>query len=357
MSDRSTRASQPQGTSIAIPGAPVIPGLRFRHLAGPSDFAGIARLRQACTLEDRGDDILTEADIANLIENPCHTDPYRDMVLAEVDGLLVAMHWSSASVLGGTFVVGLWGCVHPTWRRRGLGRALMAHGEERSRINIPLEDTSLPAVWQAEASSLETGAQALFRQRGYTPFRYAYTMTRDLADPIPSLALPPGIEVRPARPEHYRDIWEAEREAFQDAWGYTPWLEENYQRFLKFPHYDPTLWRVAWAGNQVAGMVISFVNAEENAAAGRSRGYTEDIAVRRPWRRQGLASALLADSLRALQALGLAEAALGVDAENPNQALSLYQRLGFSIASEWITLRRQWPSKAPSATDSKASCP
>jgi ribosomal protein S18 acetylase RimI-like enzyme len=170
-------------------------------------------------------------------------------------------------------------------------------------------------------------------------------MTRDLNFPIPQLDLPPGLEIRPARPHHFRAIWEAEREAFQDAWGYTPWPEENYQRFLGFPHYDPALWRVAWDGDQIAGMVLSFINAEENAAFGRSRGYTEDIAVRRPWRRRGLASALLADSLRALQALGLKEAALGVDAESPDRALRLYGNLGFRTIVKWTFYRRPWPSR------------
>jgi ribosomal protein S18 acetylase RimI-like enzyme len=170
-------------------------------------------------------------------------------------------------------------------------------------------------------------------------------MTRDLSNPIPPFELPPSLEIRPARPEHFRAIWEAEREAFQDAWGYSPWPEENYQRFLGFPHYDPALWRVAWDGDRVAGMVLSFVNAEENAALGRSRGYTEDIAVRRPWRRKGVASALLADSLRALQALGLKEAALGVDAESPSRALRLYENLGFRTVIEWTFYRRPWPSE------------
>jgi mycothiol synthase len=343
------------GAPVEVLAAPAIPGLRFRRLTAPADYAGIARLRQACTLEDHGDDMLNEADVANLIENAPYHDPLGDMVLAEVDGCIAAMQWTTARVLEGTFVAGQRGYVHPTWRRRGLGQALMAHGEEHSRRNAPPEAAGLPAVWQAEGSSLEAGAQALFQQRGYTPFRYAYTMTRNLADPIPSLPLPPGIQIRPALPEQYRSIWEAEREAFQDAWGYTPWPEEGFQRFLRCPHYDPALWRVAWAGDQVAGMVLSFVNAEENAAFGRSRGYTEDIAVRRTYRRQGLASALLAESLRALQARGLAEAALGVDAENPNRALALYQRLGFGIASEWITFRRPWPSGTPSPAPPKAT--
>jgi ribosomal protein S18 acetylase RimI-like enzyme len=92
-------------------------------------------------------------------------------------------------------------------------------------------------------------------------------------------------------------------------------------------------------------MVLSYINAEENAAFGRSRGYTEDIAVRRPWRRRGVASALLADSLRALQVLGLKEAALGVDAESPSRVLKLYENLGFHTVVEWTFCRRPRPSR------------
>jgi ribosomal protein S18 acetylase RimI-like enzyme len=342
MCDAQNRFKEHAGAAVTVPGAPPIPGLRFRCLAGQADYTGIAQLRVACALEDGSSEMPTEAEIANYLENPLHTNPYRDTVLAVVEGSIVGMQWTTARVMDGVFVGGLRGYVHPAWRRHGLGRALLAHGERHARAYVPAEAVGLPGAWQAEASSLETGAAALFRSVGYSPFRCAYDMTRDLAEPVPALALPPGIEIRPARPEHYRAIWEAEREAFQDNWGYTPWPEENYQRFLGYPHYDPSLWRIAWEGDQVVGMVLNVVNAEENAAFGRSRGYAEDIAVRRPWSRKGIASALLADSLRALQARGLAEAALGVDADNP-RALGLYERLGFKAVSEWITFRRPWP--------------
>jgi mycothiol synthase len=347
MSDRSSPMSRREEQEIALPDSPAIPGLRFRRLAGPSDYASITQLRAACALEDGSDEMPTEADTANFIENPVEMDPSRDLILGEVGGALVAMHWSRLRSVQGAWAANLRGYVHPSWRRRGLGRALLKFGEPHARAVVPPNASDQPGAWQAIATSLEPGAHALYREAGYAPFRYAFTMTRDLSHPIPTFKLPPGLEIRPAQPEHFRAIWEAEREAFQDAWGYTPWPEENYQRFLGFPHYDPRLWRVAWDGDQAAGMVLSYVNAEENAAFGRSRGYTEDIAVRRPWRRRGVASALLADSLRALQALGLKEAALGVDAANPNRALRLYENLGFRTIVKWTYYQRPWPSAAP----------
>jgi len=350
MPDPAPRSTTDAGTAVIVADAPAIPGLTFRRLAGPRDYAVIARLRAACTLEDVGDELVTEGDIANFLEHPIDTDPYRDLILAEVGEAMVAMHWSTLRLADGLYVSGLRGYVHPAWRHRGLGRALLAYGERHGRTAVPAGAIGVPGAWQTMATSLEPGAQALYQGSGYSPFRYAFTMVRHLGAPIPALELPAGLEIRPAHPEHYRAIWEAEREAFQDHWGYTPWPEENFQRFLAFPHYNPALWRVAWDGDQVAGMVLSYINAEENAAFGRLRGYTEDIAIRRPWRRKGLASALLADSLRTLQERGLHEASLGVDAENPNEALRLYEQLGFRTTITWTTFRRTWPGPPPEVT-------
>jgi ribosomal protein S18 acetylase RimI-like enzyme len=87
-------------------------------------------------------------------------------------------------------------------------------------------------------------------------------------------------------------------------------------------------------------MVMNFVNHEENEEYDRKRGYTEGICVRRPWRRQGVARALIARSFRVLKALGMTEAALGVDAQNPNGALRLYKSMGFEPVKEHTTYRK-----------------
>jgi ribosomal protein S18 acetylase RimI-like enzyme len=196
------------------------------------------------------------------------------------------------------------------------------------------------SFYQAAVADSQAGTAALLLGHGYVPARRTYQMVRPNLEVVPDLPLPPGLEVRPARPEHYRAIWEANQEAFRDHWGHVPVTEEDYQRWMGDPTFNPGLWCVAWDGDQVAGMVLNLVNAAENKRYNRGRGYTEDICVRRPWRRQGLARALIARSLIVLRDQGMTEAALGVDAENWSGAMRLYQSMGYRIAQRWSLYRR-----------------
>jgi ribosomal protein S18 acetylase RimI-like enzyme len=62
--------------------------------------------------------------------------------------------------------------------------------------------------------------------------------------------------------------------------------------------------------------------------------------VRRLWRKQGLAKALIARSMRLLQEQGMTEVALGVDTQNPNGALHLYESMGYRVTKELITYEK-----------------
>ena len=100
------------------------------------------------------------------------------------------------------------------------------------------------------------------------------------------------------------------------------------------------MWLVAWAGDEVAGGVLNFIKQDENEEYGRKRGYTETIFVRRPWRGQGLAKALIARSFLAHQEAGMNEAALGLDADNLSGALHLYRLMGFVETKREMTYRK-----------------
>jgi ribosomal protein S18 acetylase RimI-like enzyme len=84
-------------------------------------------------------------------------------------------------------------------------------------------------------------------------------------------------------------------------------------------------------------MVLPFINQNENQEYNRLRGWTEEICVRRPWRKRGLARALLVRSLWAIKERGMQEAALGVDTENLSGALRLYESVGFRPVKRWTT--------------------
>ncbi|MFN2182411.1 MAG: GNAT family N-acetyltransferase, partial [Anaerolineae bacterium] len=73
---------------------------------------------------------------------------------------------------------------------------------------------------------------------------------------------------------------------------------------------------------------------------GRKRGWTQDVFVRRPWRRRGLARSLLSQSIEMFLNMGMEETALGVDADNPSGALALYEAAGYRISGKHTIYRK-----------------
>jgi len=103
---------------------------------------------------------------------------------------------------------------------------------------------------------------------------------------------------------------------------------------------DLSMWVVAFDGDEVAGGIINGIDPEQNRAAGVQRGWLQSVFTRRPWRRRGLATALIAESLRVLRDRGMTSAALGVDAANPSGAFGLYEGLGFGVTERATAWRR-----------------
>ena len=130
----------------------------------------------------------------------------------------------------------------------------------------------------------------------------------------------------------HRRVFDASARAFADSHGEAAATDAQFDEFLNDPRFDPRLWRVAFHGDELAGQILSYMGEPE--PDGSRIGFTEGISVQAEYRRRGLARALLADSLRAVRDAGATRAGLGVDTQNPNRALSLYESLGFRIVSE-----------------------
>jgi mycothiol synthase len=309
-----------------------------RAFRGETDVPALLDVLQADKVADGHEDLTTLAQMLNFYRHLTNCDPERDMLLVEGPAGLVAYcraTWvkeHAAPVYRYPLVVH----VRPEARGQGLGRALLAWLETRALAIAAEQNHPRPPeatnAWEAESTDRQPAKTALLQRAGYAPVRYFYEMVRPDLENIPDRRLPPGLVVRPALPEHYAAIWQASNEAFQDHWGSSEQSAEDYERWLNSDlDSQREIWKVAWdtATNQVAGMVLGYIVAEDNARNGRLRGWTENICVRRPWRRQGLASALIAENLRELKARGMTEAALGVDTESLTGALRVYEAMGF----------------------------
>jgi mycothiol synthase len=234
----------------------------------------------------------------------------------------------------------IWGAVDPAYRRRGLGTALLRWTMDHARVRASREDPRTAVRVRSFSEDTETGHRALLAAAGFETVRHFFLMLRTGLDDVPDVALPEGLEIRPVAEDHWRTIFDAENEAFRDHWGHREMTDADFRRTYGAAELDTDLWVVAWDEDQVAGVVQTWVWPEENERLRVSRGWLERISVRRAWRRRGLARAMTAASLVKLHQRGLAEAMLGVDSENPNGALGLYEGLGFGVYSRAAAYER-----------------
>jgi len=330
--------------SIDIADAPAIAGLAFRHFRGAEDYPKMVAVIAASAEADKIERVDTVEDVANGYAHLVNCDPYQDMLFAEMNNEVIAYSrgfWFQEE--NGPRIYYSVGFLAPTWRRKGIGTTMLYWIENRMRTIAESHAVLETGFLQNFASSENIGLATLLEQNGYKPIRYAVEMLRPDFENIPDFPMPEGLEVRPVLPEHYRAIWDADKEAFRDHWGYAEPTEEDYQAWLGDKTiFQPQLWQVAWdiKTNEVAGQVRTFINPAENEKYNRKRGFTEFISVRRPWRKRGLARALIVRSLRLQKEQGMTESALGADSENISGATRVYEDCGFQMVKRNAIYRK-----------------
>ena len=328
--------------TLAIPEAPQIPGLSFRYFRGEPDYPVIMKVFNACKVVDDFEYTLTLEGVTHHFETIVNCDPFTDMIFVEIDDEPIAygrVGWYKES--GGKYIYYSLGWITPEWRRKGIGTAILKQNQRRIREIAAEHPLEAPKFFQNDHNDKQVGLAALLKANSYKEVRWGYEMQRPIDAPLPVASMPEGLEVLPVTKDHYQLIWDAQNEALIDHWGHTETTEEDYQRWLSDPiTFGPDLWMVAWDGNQVAGMVLNFVSDEENQEYQRKRGYTEFISVRRPWRRRGLARSLLVQSIQMFREMGFEETVLGVDTQNPNHALRLYEGVGYKITQKHTNYRK-----------------
>jgi mycothiol synthase len=221
------------------------------------------------------------------------------------------------------------GYVHPDALGRGIGK-LIATGLE--------EDTAGAGARRVQNAVLEadSAARTLLESLGYSAVRVFRELRIELEAPPPAPEWPDGLRVVPFDPE--RDALEfhtAHQEAFADHWEYTPRDFESWSKaHLGSERFDPTLWCVVRAGDEIAAGTI----ATGDTYGG---GFVHTLFTRRPWRQQGVGAALLRDLFGRFYERGEHSVGLGVDAESDTGAFRLYERAGMAPVLGWVVYEKK----------------
>ncbi len=222
------------------------------------------------------------------------------------------------------------GYVHPDALGRGIGKliATWLEGDAARRGARRIQNSVLEA---------DPGARRLLESLGYRAARVFREMRVELAAPPPAPEWPDGLRVVAFDPG--RDAPEfhaAHQEAFADHWDHMPRDFQSWSKgHLGSERFDPTLWCVVRAGNEIAAGTICTGDTYGG-------GFVHALFTRRPWRRQGVGAALLRDAFGRFWERGEHSVGLGVDAASDTGAYRLYERAGMAPALGWVMYEKQF---------------
>lgn len=324
--------------------------LTLRHYQ-PDDYALLEALIRAANTALGIETSVSAAELAAMIAVP-EFDPRRDSFVFEHDGRVIAMSHQGFNAESGR----CWSdaIVHPDYWGQGIGTELLRLTEARCLewANAALTP-ELPLLLQLAASDKNARAKRLFEAQGYHIVRTFYEMriafdyARETLDPLDAPPLPNGLVLRPFHWERdARAVYEADMDAFADHWGFERDSFEEWSReHLNHPQTDFSLWLVAYAGDEIAGICLNRALDGDHL----DTAWVWVLGVRRFWRRQGLGEALLKASFTLFRERGFDGAGLMVDSSNATNAVGLYERAGMSVSKRRDVYHKMLREAAPSA--------
>jgi mycothiol synthase len=304
------------------PLAPLPPGYRAEPLS-EATIPGAAALLAATQEAERGQPDISEMDFRGDLEGLDLAS--ETLVVLGPDGQPAAY----ADVDNKAHVrVTVYPYVHPSHTGRGIGRFLVAWGEDWAHRNLPNAPADAQVVVRHLAYDGNAAANRLLERAGYPQVRVTFVMEIDDAAMSPPPDWPGGFDVRALRPGVDEPAaYEAHEEAFADHWGRPRGSYERFLALTRRPYHDPSLWFLASDGPEIAGLVL--------ASIVDGSGWIDVVAVRRPWRGRGLALALLRHAFAELAGRGIARVGLAVDAFSPTGAVRLYERAGMHVVHRY----------------------
>lgn len=225
------------------------------------------------------------------------------------------------------------GSIHPQWQGHGIEGAFIYQAEEWAQELAQKAEQFGQIKLHFGIARPNTLMRQQLLDQGFELARTFWRMRIDLTEPPQAPVVPDGfiirtIEVGKDEPQVHATV----EEAFRDHWEFPESTFEEFQKQYLGKGFDPSLWFVAVADDTITGSIIS------NAQTGDI--WINKVAVRRSWRKRGLAMALLRTAFTTYYARGIHRIELGVDADSPTNAQKLYIEAGMHAVMEWDNYRK-----------------
>jgi mycothiol synthase len=222
--------------------------------------------------------------------------------------------------------------VHPEHIGQGIGTALLGFLERRMRDQVAGDESATLWNW---VDLQDKAACRMVEAVGFSDVRRHYTMLIDLGATDPDLSHPERISIRTCTDGDIQVVHSLDQETFAEHWGFIPrsyeqWHKQAYER----SDTDLSMWFLALADDEAVGFLI-----------GRTMeglGWVGDLGVKRAYRRQGVASALLRHSFSDFKRRGFSKVGLGVDASNETRAVRVYEKLGMRPERVYVTYEKAY---------------
>jgi ribosomal protein S18 acetylase RimI-like enzyme len=205
----------------------------------------------------------------------------------------------------------------------------------RARENAALIPADHRLALRAYTHSHDERYKTSLEAAGLRVIRHSFQMANRFEEPPVAPPLPDGFRLRlAARDEDWRAIYDVKRDAWRDHFGN---VEDEYEKdFAYFKHYwerffAPGCWLLAETDDTIAGICLCEPTHNED----ETYGWITTLAVRRDYRKRGLAGALLRQAFAALYAIGRRSVGLGVDARSLTNAVRLYENAGMHVKQRY----------------------
>lgn len=236
-----------------------------------------------------------------------------------------------------THRVRLDGVVHPEFRRKGIGRALLPRLVTLARHLHVVRHRDLALAASIMVESRSQGHVALAEELGFSADRHFDELEVALGESLAQVPIPSGYEIVPFSAARDEEVRLVNNVTFADHWGSVERSPQEWAAaFTNSKRFVPETSFLALANGAVVGFVLARHYPVVEEMTGVRELWIGDVGTLEEHRGRGVASALLSWTLAQAKAQGYDRAGLSVDTANSTRALGVYERAGFEVARTWI---------------------